>query len=91
MRAACSAAPRATVVLPSARAVAIDHALGRDGILTALAATAYHAIAGGAPELIVGHGILGRLIARLVDRLRRARADGVGDQSGAPRWRAATL
>ena len=56
-----------TVVLPAARAMPIDEALGRDGILLALAATARHAVAGGAaPELIVGHGILGRLIARLV-------------------------
>ena len=55
-----------TVVLPSARAVPIDSGLGRDGILTALAATAHHAIAGGAlPDLIVGHGILGRLLARI--------------------------
>ena len=55
-----------TVVIPSARAVPIDAALGREGILIALAATAYHAIAGGdAPDLIVGHGILGRLLARL--------------------------
>ncbi|TPG15851.1 chlorophyll synthesis pathway protein BchC [Sphingomonas koreensis] len=54
------------VVLPSARAMPIDESLGSDGILTALAATAHHAIAGGAsPDLIVGHGILGRLIARL--------------------------
>ena len=54
------------VVLPSARAVPIDPDLGRDGILTALAATAYHAIAGGAaPDLIVGHGILGHLLARI--------------------------
>ena len=55
------------VIIPAVRAVPIDPALGRDAILTALAATAYHAIAGGqAPELIVGHGILGRLIARIV-------------------------
>ncbi len=55
-----------TVILPAARAVPIDESLGRDGILMALAATAHHAIAGGAvPELIVGHGILGRLLARL--------------------------
>jgi len=55
------------VIIPAARAVPIDPALGRDAILTALAATAYHAIAGGqAPDLIVGHGILGRLIARIV-------------------------
>ena len=54
------------VIIPAARAISIDPALGRDAILTALAATAYHAISGGqAPELIVGHGILGRLLARI--------------------------
>lgn len=55
------------VILPSARAAPIPESLGRDGVLTALAATARHAIAGGpAPELIVGHGVLGRLLARIV-------------------------
>lgn len=55
-----------TVILPSARAVPIDESLGRNGILMALAATAHHALVGdGAPDLIVGHGILGRLLARL--------------------------
>ena len=55
------------VVLPSARALPVAESLGRDGILTALAATAYHAVAGGkAPDLIIGHGIVGRLIARIV-------------------------
>jgi 3-hydroxyethyl bacteriochlorophyllide a dehydrogenase len=54
------------VVLPAARAIAIRESLGRDGILLALAATAHHAIAiGGVPDLIIGHGILGRLIARI--------------------------
>ena len=54
-----------TVIMPSARAVPIDESLGRNGILIALAATARHAVmTGGAPDLIVGHGILGRLIAR---------------------------
>jgi bacteriochlorophyllide a dehydrogenase len=54
------------VILPSARAMPIDESLGREGILIALAATAHHAVAGGSPpDLIVGHGILGRLIARL--------------------------
>lgn len=54
------------VVLPGARALPVDESLGSDGILVALAATAYHAVAGGAaPELVVGHGILGRLIARI--------------------------
>lgn len=54
------------VVLPGARAVPIPESLGVSGILIALAATAHHAIAGhAAPELIVGHGVLGRLIARV--------------------------
>ncbi len=55
-----------TVILPSARALPVSEQLGQDGILYALAATALHAIAhGDAPELIVGHGVLGRLLARL--------------------------
>jgi bacteriochlorophyllide a dehydrogenase len=48
--------------------VPIGSDAGENGILIALAATAYHAIAGeGAtlPDLIVGHGILGRLLARI--------------------------
>ncbi|TFU03122.1 chlorophyll synthesis pathway protein BchC [Polymorphobacter arshaanensis] len=56
-----------TVIITAARAVPIAESLGRDGILTALAATAHHAVSGGAaPDLIIGHGILGRLLARLV-------------------------
>ena len=55
-----------TVILAAARAIRIGESLGRDGILVALAATAHHAIAvGGVPDLIIGHGILGRLIARI--------------------------
>ena len=54
------------LIAPSARAIAIPDQLGSQGVLLALAATAYHAIAGGAPpELIVGHGVLGRLLARV--------------------------
>jgi 3-hydroxyethyl bacteriochlorophyllide a dehydrogenase len=54
------------LIAPSARAIAIPEHLGARGVLLALAATGYHAIAGGgAPELIVGHGVLGRLLARL--------------------------
>lgn len=54
------------LVVSAARAFPLDETLGRDGILMALAATAVHAIAGGAfPDLIVGHGVLGRLLARL--------------------------
>jgi 3-hydroxyethyl bacteriochlorophyllide a dehydrogenase len=56
------------VVLPGARAIPIDAALGEAGALIALAATARHAIAAGDganPELIIGHGVLGRLLARI--------------------------
>jgi 3-hydroxyethyl bacteriochlorophyllide a dehydrogenase len=58
------------VVIPGERAVSIDERTGRQGVLLALAATAYHALRapeGGfrIPELIIGHGVLGRLIARL--------------------------
>ncbi len=54
------------VILPAAKALAIDPALGADGALLALAATAHHALAGhAAPDLIVGHGVLGRLLARV--------------------------
>lgn len=58
------------LVVPAARLVALEDSLGEDGILLALAATAYHAVTRGAdgrlPQLIIGHGVLGRLIARTV-------------------------
>lgn len=50
------------------RVTKIDAGLGAEGALLALAATARHAIAGqgkAVPDLIVGHGVLGRLLARL--------------------------
>ncbi|MEQ1710984.1 MAG: chlorophyll synthesis pathway protein BchC [Hyphomicrobium sp.] len=56
------------LVTRQARAVAVDHTLGDRAVLLALAATAHHALAArGAelPDLIVGHGIVGRLLARL--------------------------
>ena len=56
------------VVLPGARTVRIHDQLGERGVLLALAATAHH-VAGGVldrqPDLIVGHGVLGRMLARL--------------------------
>jgi 3-hydroxyethyl bacteriochlorophyllide a dehydrogenase len=58
----------ARVVVPAARTVSIDEALGEQGVLLALAATARHiaALPGARqPDLIIGHGVLGRLIARL--------------------------
>lgn len=54
------------LIVPGNRAVAIDEELGEQGVLMALAATAQHALAGGPlPDLIIGHGVLGRLLARL--------------------------
>ena len=91
------------LVVPAARAVPISEELGERGILLALAATAQHAMgAPGAvpPDLIVGHGVLGRLLARLAvlaggepptvwerDKARMAGADGyrVVDPDGDPR------
>jgi bacteriochlorophyllide a dehydrogenase len=53
------------LVLPGNRVVPIGEDLGEQGVLLALAATAYHAIGAAPPGLIVGHGVLGRLLARL--------------------------
>lgn len=54
------------LIVASARAMPVDEKLAEQGILYALAATALHAICHGElPQLIVGHGILGRLLARL--------------------------
>ena len=56
------------LVVPAKRIVPIDAQLADRGILIALAATAYHAIAApnaAAPDCIVGHGVLGRLLARI--------------------------
>ncbi|MEY4285835.1 MAG: putative L-galactonate oxidoreductase [Pseudomonadota bacterium] len=54
------------------KVVPVDEALGRDAVLFALAATAYHSVSGGGqqaphapPDLIVGHGVMGRLLARM--------------------------
>ncbi|HEV7268702.1 MAG TPA: chlorophyll synthesis pathway protein BchC [Falsiroseomonas sp.] len=56
------------LVVSAAKTVPLGESLGADGVLLALAATAQHAIAPGTvpPDLIIGHGVLGRLIARLV-------------------------
>jgi bacteriochlorophyllide a dehydrogenase len=61
------------LVVPAKRVVPIDQQLGDRGILLALAATAYHAIAAkgaSAPDCIVGHGVLGRLLSRISIALR---------------------
>ncbi|WP_370398875.1 chlorophyll synthesis pathway protein BchC [Sulfitobacter sp. JB4-11] len=57
-----------TLVTKAERVTRIDPGLGARGALLALAATARHALAGpgkSVPDLIVGHGVLGRLLARL--------------------------
>jgi 3-hydroxyethyl bacteriochlorophyllide a dehydrogenase len=56
------------LVTPAERVVKIDSAMGPEGALLALAATGRHAVAGlntTLPDLIVGHGVFGRLLARL--------------------------
>src|SRR3954465_13244629 len=61
-----------TLVVPGARVVPLDAQIGEKGVLMGLAATAVPAVAGDShhgrivpPELIVGHGVLGRLLARM--------------------------
>jgi 3-hydroxyethyl bacteriochlorophyllide a dehydrogenase len=77
------------LVTPATRVAKLDAGYGEQGALLALAATAYHALAGGAlPDLIIGHGTLGRLLARIavamgaaptvweIDAARRLGAEG---------------
>ena len=60
------------VVVAADRVTPVGDDLGEEAVLLALAGTAWHAIEGSrrdgaltAPDLIVGHGVLGRLLARL--------------------------
>lgn len=56
------------LVVPGARVVPVEQGLQEQAVLLALAATARHATAApGAeqPDLIIGHGVLGRLLARI--------------------------
>ncbi len=60
------------LIAPQDRVVRLAPELGPRGVLLALAATCYHAISLGglrepliAPDLIVGHGVMGRLLARI--------------------------
>lgn len=61
------------VVVSDSRITPVSDTLGDKSVLLALAATAYHSVSGAgkrdpiiAPDLIVGHGVLGRLLARMV-------------------------
>jgi 3-hydroxyethyl bacteriochlorophyllide a dehydrogenase len=60
------------LVVPAERVIAVSEAHAQNATLLALAATAYHSVSkGGAlntaepPDLIIGHGIMGRLLARM--------------------------
>ena len=56
------------VVIPHQRLTVLDEGFGKEGILLALAATAYHVTEGkpeAQPDLIIGHGVVGRLLARI--------------------------
>ncbi len=60
------------LIVPHDRVVQVAPELGAKSVLLALAATCYHTVALGglrtpivAPELIVGHGVMGRLLARI--------------------------
>ena len=78
------------VVIPALRALRISESLGERGTLLALGATAYHAFSAATttqPELIVGHGVPGRMMARtavetgsktVVWEANPARRDGAG-------------
>lgn len=60
------------LVVPAEKAVAVPESLEEQAVLLALAATAHHAVAGTTgrlPDLIVGHGVLGRLVARITRML----------------------
>jgi 3-hydroxyethyl bacteriochlorophyllide a dehydrogenase len=57
-----------TLVVSGARALPIDAQLAERAVLFALAATAFHAASAPGtqqPDLIIGHGVLGRMLARL--------------------------
>lgn len=67
--AALFGASASRLVAAADRVIPIDDGLDRNGTLLSLAATAYHALTlpGMAlPDLVIGHGIVGRLTARLI-------------------------
>lgn len=61
-------ATAATLVTDADKVVPLPGTMGESGTLLALAATAHHALAlegTRAPDLVIGHGVLGRLVARI--------------------------
>lgn len=64
------------IIVSSDRVVPVDYCEEREGVLLALAATAHHAVTrpgSQLPDLVVGHGVLGRLIARITEALGGAK------------------
>jgi 3-hydroxyethyl bacteriochlorophyllide a dehydrogenase len=81
------------VVVPGSRVMPVAENMAEEAVLLALAATARHALAActSRPGLIVGHGVLGRLLARLalIDGLEppvvwERNADRLSGASGYP-------
>lgn len=65
----------ARLVVPGSRVIPFNEHWGEQGVLLALAATAYHTLSGAndkLPDLIIGHGVLGRLLARITVALGAA-------------------
>ncbi len=61
-------ATAAQLVVGADRVYPVTESLGRDAVLLALAATAHHALTlpgVDLPDLIIGHGVVGRLLARI--------------------------
>jgi 3-hydroxyethyl bacteriochlorophyllide a dehydrogenase len=55
------------IAVDANKLVKLDEKFGDRGTLLALAATAYHAVTlSRLPELVIGHGVLGRLMARII-------------------------
>jgi bacteriochlorophyllide a dehydrogenase len=55
------------IAIAPAKLTKIEDKLGETGTLLALAATAHHAVTlSRLPELVIGHGVLGRLMARII-------------------------
>lgn len=58
------------IAITPSKLTKIPDTLGETGTLLALAATAHHAVTlSKLPELIIGHGVLGRLVARITKAL----------------------
>jgi 3-hydroxyethyl bacteriochlorophyllide a dehydrogenase len=76
------------LIVPGTRAIPVEAELEEQAILLSLAATAYHAIRGGFgtnPDLIIGHGVLGRLVARMAVALSGGKPVTVWETNAARR------